>query len=168
MRGNANSARWGSIVKPILRLVTSCENSRYRYCFLRYDHSSLWFHRLSCIVVGFRSFSIPRLLQTGGERRIVSVKRRGRDSWEAQLEKICKVKERCSAISELIIENERKKYIYVDVSRKKVNIHRREFSSENEIANDLRNECASTMQILLARLEYILEKNAKRYKSFFN
>lgn len=50
---------------------------------------------------------------------------------------------------------------------KKINIHRREFS-ENEIANDLRNECASTMQILLARLEYILEKNAKRYKSFFN
>lgn len=119
MRGNANSARWGSIVKPILRLVTSCENSRYRYCFLRYDHSSLWFHRLSCIVVGFRSFSIPRLLQTDGEKRIVSVKRRGRDSWEAQLEKICKVKERCSAISELIIENERKIYIYVDVSRKK-------------------------------------------------
>lgn len=59
-------------------------------------------------------------------------------------------------------------YIYVDVSRKKVNIHRREFSPENEIANDLRNACASTMQILLARLEYILEKNAKRYKSFFN
>lgn len=66
------------------------------------------------------------------------------------------------------MENERKKYIYVDVSRKKVNIHRREFSPENEIANDLRNECATTMQILLARLEYILEKNAKRYKSFFN
>ena len=166
MRGNANSARWGSIVKPILRLVTSCENSRYRYCFLRYDHSSLWFHRLSCIVVGFRSFSIPRLLQTDGERRIVSVKRRGRDSWEAQLEK--SVRWRREMFGDQWIDNRKweKKYIYVDVSRKKSKYPEENF--HQKIANDLRNACASTMQILLARLEYILEKNAKRYKSFFN
>lgn len=81
MRGNANSAHWGSIVKPILRLVTSRENSRYRYCFLLRSYFTGSFKLYRWARFPFQD-RYKRAERGGSTRLSVAEEIRGKRSWK--------------------------------------------------------------------------------------